>query len=56
MKSVKTINRDEKLRGYSQRHPDMSYAALGRVFKITRERVRQILSEDMQEIPPDGTG
>lgn len=29
---------------YHQKYPTMSYAALGRVFKLSRERVRQILS------------
>jgi len=44
MKSVKVAKRNEKLREYYRKHPGMSYAALGRVFKLSRERIRQILS------------
>ena len=43
MKSVKVTKRNEKLKAYYRKHPGMSYAALGRVFKLTRERIRQIL-------------
>lgn len=45
MVSIKVARRNEKLKAYASRYPKMSYAALGRVFKLTRERVRQLLSE-----------
>jgi len=34
-----------RLIAYYEKYPHMSYAALGRVFKISRERVRQIITE-----------
>jgi len=37
--------KSESLREYYRKRPNMTYAALGRVFHITRERVRQILNE-----------
>ena len=45
MNSVKVKNRNQKLLEYKQKYPKMTNAALGRVFKLSRERVRQILGE-----------
>jgi DNA-directed RNA polymerase sigma subunit (sigma70/sigma32) len=39
-------NRNGRLRKYHAAHPTYSYAKLGRIFKLTRERVRQILSKE----------
>jgi len=45
MKSVKLAKRNQNLMRYAMKYPKMSYAALGRVFKLSRERVRQIFNE-----------
>jgi len=35
----------ERLIAYHKAHPDTNNAEIGRVFKVTRERVRQILKK-----------
>jgi 5-methylcytosine-specific restriction endonuclease McrA len=43
--STQKIERNKSLVEYYNKHPQISYAALGRIFKLSRERVRQILSK-----------
>jgi|TARA_Y100000310_G_scaffold220623_1_gene222170 DNA-directed RNA polymerase sigma subunit (sigma70/sigma32) len=45
MKTVKKEKRNQNLRDYHKKYPDMTYADLGRVFKLSRERIRQLLQE-----------
>jgi len=42
---ITKLARNQKLLEYKQKYPKMTNAALGRVFKLSRERVRQILGE-----------
>jgi DNA-directed RNA polymerase sigma subunit (sigma70/sigma32) len=41
----KVKERNQRLIEHKRKHPRMTNAALGRVFKLSRERVRQILCE-----------
>jgi len=41
---ITKLIRNQRLIEYKQKYPKMSYAALGRVFKLSRERVRQLLT------------
>jgi len=38
-------DRNQRLIAHKQKHPKMTNAALGNLFKLSRERVRQILKE-----------
>ena len=39
----KIRRRDKRIYAYYLAHPKVSYAAIGRMYKLTRERVRQIM-------------
>ena len=43
---LQKTQRNENLWNYHKRHPEMSHAKLGRVFKISRVRVTQLLKEN----------
>jgi len=47
----KKTARNRRLIKYRQKYPQMNNAALGRIFKLSRERVRQIFKNETPKIP-----
>jgi len=42
----KVKDRNRRLIGFKQKNPSMTNAAIAKIFKLSRERVRQILQEE----------
>lgn len=51
--SLRKIRRNQAVRDYHTRHPELSQHEIGKVFGITRQRVSQLLKEGDQDERPN---